>query len=315
MNKKEQQIFDKFQSLKAIQPGAGWMAFNKERLLQKIELSEENKVKNANPSKRSFGFNFKLATACFSAVLMVLGTCGMMVGAKSSLPGDVLYPVKILMEDARIVFSSKKNKSILEMEYAERRLGELCQLTSIKENVSEEKIVEVVANFQLYMASLNRRMEDAQVNNETEKIAYTAKSINEKTEEFEKQIKEASKDVTDDIKSNIDEALVAAENTNTESFNIMASISATSSVFSIPDEEWLYRIDPKLNDIDNKFTDLDESQYESEAYKEIKDCLKLAEEYFNEKDFPKTWEIIEECEIKFGELEAVEEQVEEEIEE
>lgn len=301
MNKKEQQIFNKFQSLKAIQPGAGWMAFNKEHLLQKVDCTEINK--EISPKKWSFVFNFRsMAVSCCAVVLVVLSGFGIVASAKNSLPGEILYPVKLLMEDVRIVFSTKNKKSMLEMEYAGRRISELCQLAASKETVSEEKVIEVVDDFQLYMASLNRRMEDAQVENETEKVAYTARNINEKVEEYKRQIKEASKDLSSEAQNNVDEALIAAEETDTESLKLMASISATSSVHIIPEEILVIKIDTKYNEIDNRFTDLDKKYQESEKYIEIQECLNTAENYFNEKDLVKTLEIIEECEVKLNEL-------------
>lgn len=302
MNKKEQQIFDKFQKLKAIQPGAGWMAFNKERLMKEIDAIEPNKGFVAQ--MRDSIFSFKSMAVSFCAILVViLSGAGMVAGARNSLPGDMLYSVKIMLEDVRIALSSKNKKSILEMEYAGRRLGEICQLVEDKNNMSEKKVIEVVDNFQLYMSTLNRKMQNVEQAEKTEKVAYAAKDINEKVGQYTEQIKEVSKDFSNETKDNIDESLATAAETDNESLKLMASISATSSAQIIPEEELLAKIDTKYNKVDNRFTDLAGEYQTGEKYIEIKECLASAEDSFNKKDLIKTLEIIEECELKLNELE------------
>ncbi len=301
MNKKEQQIFDKFQKLNAIQPGAGWMAFNKERLMKEIDAVQPRQGFVAQLG--NYIFNFRPMAASFCAIeLVTLSGFGIAAGAKNSLPGDMFYSVKIMLEDVRIALSSKNKKSMLEMEYAGRRLNELCQLVEEKDNMSDPKVIDVVKDFRVYIASLNAQMTDEQSNETTEKVAYTVKDINEKVGQYAAQIKEAGKDLSGDAKEKMDEVLAVAEQTDTESLKLMASISATSSVQIIPEEELLAKIDAKYNKIDNEFTDLATEYQTSEAYIAVKACLATAEEYFNKKDLVKTLEIIEECELKLDGL-------------
>ncbi len=120
MNDKE--LIAKIKELKQIKPSQDWAFLAKSQIMNKgLEFEPES------PSILSiFRALFvkpalALATFCFVAV-------GLVAAAQSSLPGDVLYPVKRIAEKSRDVLVSADKKPEAQLVTANKRLDELTQI-------------------------------------------------------------------------------------------------------------------------------------------------------------------------------------------
>ncbi len=89
---------------------------------------------------------FQLAVVVLLAVGMVAGGAGVGRMATTALPGDPLYGVKIVMEDASLALAGDEaSKAELHMRYAQRRLDEIRELAAQN---SPDEIAEAVLMYE-----------------------------------------------------------------------------------------------------------------------------------------------------------------------
>lgn len=119
----------------------------KARLLQQIRAPREKKSRSFSDIF-SFGIPSQFAWARVAVSVLVVVvllstlTTGTAFAAQSSLPGDLLYPVKTTTEDARVLFAgSSAAKAELNLEFAQSRLNEMSKLAG-----SNEENVELAVN-------------------------------------------------------------------------------------------------------------------------------------------------------------------------
>lgn len=125
----------------------------------------------------------------FSAVLLIFGSWVATVNASfDSVPGDVLYPVKLATERAQISIStSGEQRAKLHAEFAGRRLDEVNAITSSDAEGKDEKVQIAVDGFKKEIASVNDELMNVQVSN-PEQAGALAIIVDQKTDEYEATI-------------------------------------------------------------------------------------------------------------------------------
>lgn len=115
----------------------------KARLLQQIRTPKQGKARSFT-SIFSFGIPQQFAWARVAVsvfiVVVLLSTLstGTAFAAQSSLPGDLLYPVKTFTEDARLLIADgSDDKAELNLEFAQTRLEEMEKLADTEERKTE----------------------------------------------------------------------------------------------------------------------------------------------------------------------------------
>ena len=131
-------LFAKLSSLKN-DPKAGALSFSahesaKSRLMARISVDAP--VQKQAPSYVSWylgSFISKPVTIGVSAIVLFSGSLSTVSAASNSLPGDTLYSVKRITEQAQLRLASLDRRAVLHTEFAERRLDEATQLRSTGE--------------------------------------------------------------------------------------------------------------------------------------------------------------------------------------
>ena len=100
----------KIQELRQIKPSQAWVSSTKSQILGKDE-----------PNFLFFPY-FKPAFAGLIAIFIIFGTFGF---GQSSLPGDILYPLKKTVEKGRSFFIASDEKSAFQLKLANDRLEDL----------------------------------------------------------------------------------------------------------------------------------------------------------------------------------------------
>lgn len=103
----------------------------KSRLLSRI--SADAPVRQESKSYVSWyvsSFISKPVTVGVAAVTLFAGSLSTVSAASSSLPGDTLYSVKRITEQAQLKLASLDRRAVLHTEFAERRLREAAELRS-----------------------------------------------------------------------------------------------------------------------------------------------------------------------------------------
>jgi len=125
----------------------------------------------------------------FAALLLVFGSWVTTVNASfDSVPGDVLYPVKLATERAQITLStSGEQRAKLHAEFAGRRLDEVNAITSSDVDGKDEKVQIAVDGFKKEIASVNDELMNVQISN-PEQAGALAIIVDQKTDAYEATI-------------------------------------------------------------------------------------------------------------------------------
>lgn len=262
------ELIKKLQSFKRIKPRSEWIIQNREILLTQIR----SQSKSERDIKKSFDYYVEFLRLFFPSrwvlrpvgifiliATVVLGSNLATVRAAQSLPGDLLYPLKLASEMAQMTFTLSEEKKVeLEIEFTGRRLDEL---KKIQEKVDEpdferkEKIQEAVKKVKENVERVENRLKSIEEEREPRTVVEVAKSVNDKTEEYkyelERLIEELRKDVSDDIqksKDDMSEALSSIVKVNTSTLETMIE-KRDEQVVS--EDEIVERLEKKIVDAEN----------------------------------------------------------------
>ena len=134
----EKQLIRHFKELAEIRPRKDWVILTKSQI-----LAEE-------PKTRLFSFfplfHYKLAFAPIISVLIIIGLFGF---AQNTVPGDFLFSVKKVTEDAQVSLSSPIEKPTASLKLANKRLEDL---SMIAENNQVRNLDPTIKEFQANIA-------------------------------------------------------------------------------------------------------------------------------------------------------------------
>ncbi len=158
-----QDIFSKLNSLKSIEPDKNWVVdakkrvlseapvFGRESVLKNILLKVDSRFRGNDKArildkKSNLGFNFqdlfqnlsfkKLMIPAFSLVFVLFTGVFTFNASDSSLPGEILYSLKMAKENVILAIAPENKKAEIEMQQVGKRLEEF---NRISENYSDPK--------------------------------------------------------------------------------------------------------------------------------------------------------------------------------
>jgi len=144
---KKNAVFNKIRLLKNIEPNPDWLESQRRNLL--LHIKSDNEAQRAWSLSEFFvprlaGAVSKLALKPVMVSLIIFclifgGGFLSVLAAKNSLPGDLLYPIKIAVENARIKVSSSKSQINLQAEFVGNRAEELSQIIEKPGDIVEKK--------------------------------------------------------------------------------------------------------------------------------------------------------------------------------
>lgn len=153
----EKDLIRKVKKLEQIQPSHEWLIQVRHNLIAQIDFEKEK-------SKTSFGFGFLnwlkephsvILSFCLLFIFITVPWLTIKA-AQSSLPGDLLYPIKKATEEIQATVTSEESKAQLQVEFASRRVEELTKITEGEDafppEEKEEKIKEVVSELRNNLA-------------------------------------------------------------------------------------------------------------------------------------------------------------------
>lgn len=177
MIKSDKDLIEKIQGLKKIQPSPVWVDFCRSYIEQRIDIKEQ--IKQVNNDSVRYGYSSifnslflrKLAPAMALLLFFMISSIGLVYGAKNSLPGDLLFSVKINIDKIKLALTPKQGQVKLQIQITNNRLEELDQL--VNNNQSKEgAIIEAVKMVNKELVVVKKQM--AQIN-EMEKLEEVAK--------------------------------------------------------------------------------------------------------------------------------------------
>jgi hypothetical protein len=120
-----------------LEPNPDFVRISRQYLIDQIKQNPRPK-KRALPGKLKallsaiFGKSASLRVLSFATMIISLLAFGYILNLSSrlALPGEALYPAKLLIEQARLALTiNPDERAMLQIEFAQRRTGEIIQLT------------------------------------------------------------------------------------------------------------------------------------------------------------------------------------------
>lgn len=177
----EKDLIAKIRELRQIRPRKDWVFLTKQEILGPEELKPSlgSQILSIFPS-----FNYKPIFATITLLVVLTGLFGF---TQNSLPGDLLYPIKRVIEKSQAVFVSEENKPNLNLELANKRLEELSRIAQTNQ---VKKLAPALKEYQASLAEAAKNI--AQVAATTsdasiiKKIAGQIQKLEENREKLEK---------------------------------------------------------------------------------------------------------------------------------
>lgn len=255
---------NKVKNLESIgRPEASWVSDSREILLRQI--NPQGKTVEYSPIKYytefvSSAFQQKLLRPALVA-LMVVGTfftySAFTLAAKASLPGEALYPVKVLGEKIQLVTAiGNEAKVKLQMDFISRRGDELQQIARQPEDAKAKsaKISQTVKQITEDVKDVQGKVDKIAASSPATAVISTAKVVDDKTLKVEKDIVDAhtvlSTEVKKDVAKDVKEAIATTEEAGTKALLMMVTKSEEKQVKdnnqAVPTKEIADRVQERI---------------------------------------------------------------------
>ncbi len=158
----------------------------------------------------------------FASLAILLGGWTGMVGASfDSVPGDVLYPVKIANEKVQLSLAfSDEQKTKLHVEFASKRLDEVVIISSSDSSEKEEQVRIAMNSFTNEIETVNQKIEEMKVS-DLEGAAELVKIVDTKVAEYEDVLEQSEVDFADAELTEIASAIEVVEEADTQVVEVM----------------------------------------------------------------------------------------------
>lgn len=228
---------------RGIKPDAAWVKATRERLLMQVSNSMPTR-EAAKKNKRVLAEAYPgLAAALRGPVLAMTAIVGVVFGgsfasvraAERSLPGDMLYPVKLVTEQTRLAFEKSKTEKVkLKVEFTRRRAEEL--KTVFEKDLSDKpKRIAIAADLlKQDFNTLKEQLVDAKQtvgkgndSKEIRNVVETVKEVDRNVVETVQVIKEMKgTDLPLDVKQKVVDAEAQAADAGVHALEVLVSAAA-----------------------------------------------------------------------------------------
>lgn len=242
-----------------VNPDRVWVSENKARLMERItaEVADEQVNRGrwflCKQAIKTFvpGSVLAYARPAFTAMMVLIvaiaGWAASVSASFNSLPGDVLWNVKVAAEKTQIVFSSKEEKIKKKLEFAERRVEEVKMVLELEdtEKKTEKRVEAAKREIQKVQKSIKEVVDDTEktvkdtIKKDPTKAVELALAVEGKTDDIAKDLDEL---VEVAVEEGGDEEFVkdvvdAAEGTNESAFESAKSVVEVSAEIDVSDNQ------------------------------------------------------------------------------
>lgn len=263
---------------------------DKERLL----LTEERSILSC------LIFKFKtMPIPLIIALIVVLSGGGVTMASQASLPGETLYPVKIITENVREAITlNPESKAKLEVRFAAERVAEVKEMLAEK-GVEPKGLDVALSRLQEHAAKAAENIE--KIGQEGKDVSALAKTIKDEfsvnREALKQTIKEQKKELKlkkQELKNKIEEAAEAGDAARVENLNSeLAKVKEQIETLEVKEDETEdvldreeERLEEKLEARESTEDAIREAQEEKEEMvrETGKDNISIPEDFFKQYD-------------------------------
>ena len=217
-----------------IKPDEAWVRATREGLLSRAQraLPAKGDVKGLGLAKEAVRALFPQGVVQYvsrpvfvSATLVVAALSGSMVSvnaAERSLPGDFLYNLKLVTEQAQIVLASSDDaKLMLKTGFVGQRADELRQVAAQPNN--SQTAVELATVIKSDMNTLKQQLNDVAASASPAEAVAAAKNVNQQTGQVIVTLQESKQDLPASSAAAVTDAQSAAADTNVKAIEVLAT--------------------------------------------------------------------------------------------
>lgn len=178
----DRELINKIRLLENIHPDKNWVNFCRQNLLEKFSPGFFPR----------FVFPRLVPAVITLSVIMLVGV-GFLFEVKSTLPGDALYPTKIVL--SKVKSNLKSNLAVVfkdgikvraKSEFAAARVNEVSKIAAVSpQDNEEEKMTQALENFKWGLIEVENSLTELEEADKPEAV-LAAVSVTKRTEKFEK---------------------------------------------------------------------------------------------------------------------------------
>lgn len=206
-----------------------WIARNKRELLGYMRLHPLVRTASTPLLRRFFRM---VPSVAFLSAILLLTTGGMSVAAQGSIPGDLLYPVKIRVENIESAFVfGTQNRAQFEVSRTTKRLEEVTEL-AIHKNISNKLIMEAQVRLERQVQTTSDTIDAVALENK-ELALETALQLSSTLEAHKAVLDQLGPKADSIVKPQIQDAINSIVQTSDSVQNAVSSLSKQSRANTI----------------------------------------------------------------------------------
>lgn len=249
-------------------PEAAWVLSNREIMMSQIN-PQDKKIEENSLTKYYYQYfsemlQFKVLRPALMAVLVFgayFGYSAITLTAQASLPGEAMYPIKVLGEKLQMAATfGDEGKVKLKMDFISRRGDELQQIARTPEDpmIKSVKISATVKQITEDVKDVKTQMDKMTIDASAASLISTAKVVDDKTLKVEKDIVDVhtslSTEVKKEVAKDVKEAIAQTEVTGTQALSVMVSKSGEKEVKdanqAVSDKELVARVGDRIKNME-----------------------------------------------------------------
>jgi len=260
----ERDVISQLKSLKEIEPNENWVVSVREEILTNAPFNDvASSIYAEKPSKmdnlmyvyESISAKYRLMPSVASmSIILLIGSFVTVTAAKTSLPGDPLYAIKIANENIVLAVTNDEDKPGVEMEIAGKRLEELTEISKKASDAGQQqKVEQLVKTFEEKVVSANDKMSKISQKSGKKKVAQVARQLNDQTTKYSELLAKTTETlptvVKEKVTGQIASAIVTTEKANMDSLLILAESNEKLDEKVVSDKEMTDMILKKVDQI------------------------------------------------------------------
>ncbi|MFA6099418.1 MAG: DUF5667 domain-containing protein [Patescibacteria group bacterium] len=239
------QLLNKIRLIRAVarrtKPDATWILSTRSTLL----MQAKNSMPVAAVEKKSvikewvkffapiFAVNKWVRTPVTAIAVIMLAIFGgsllSVSAAEKSLPGDLLYSVKLATEQARLAMAKNpQDKVKLKTEFTERRVDEMKQVVTSPEAGRTGRVIQTAEALKRDLHTIKQQLGDMQGQSTPQTVKETAKIVDEKSNAVVQALQESKGGMTPEERIKVTEAQVAASDTSVKAIEVLVDTHKTA---------------------------------------------------------------------------------------
>lgn len=216
-----------------VDPDEAWVRATRETILMQVRNSLPSEPlswsKQISQAFRSFRISHAFqwvrgpAVAVISVFLVVLGSSVASVSAADrSLPGDFLYSLKLVAEQAQLAMTSTKEEKLkLKIEFTQRRGEELKRVVTEDVTSKPARVEQTAEILKRDLDTVKQQLDDVKQSSPASNVVEVAKLVDQASNTILKQLQETKSSLPDVSIGKVIEAQAVAADTGVNAIEVM----------------------------------------------------------------------------------------------